>query len=249
MAELDALLQQVEQARAERDWDKALDLLKKAYALEGLDEQRIAPVKEMALRMDAEKKSKAAFESLRTAIEKQRFDDMFEALGKIPEDSVYRAEAREAALEAVRTRAQRLLRRGDCKALASLVTKAVSVFPEAKDELEDQKATCVQAPVPDEQPPSSSSSSSSSSKRDPTQLLDAVRKAYNSNLFLSASRNCKELRNLGRVNDEAAMLCGYTACKFKDAQTAKWYQSRPSNSQIRKLIAERCLKEGIDLKK
>jgi serine/threonine protein kinase len=233
---IDALLQQAEQAMAKRDWEEARKRLGEAHAIEGIDEQRIAQLDEMVIRMGAEKESQKAFERLRTAAAKQRIEDVIEALGQIPETSAFRAEAHAAALETVRARAQRLLRRGDCKALASLVALAVRALPEVQDELQKQSATCEQAPAAD--PPATVSG-----KRDAKTILDEAKDAHKRNLFLSASRLCQELRKLGQVNADAATLCGVVACKNKDGQTAKWYYNRPLGPQPRTLIAQTCLKE------
>jgi serine/threonine protein kinase len=238
---IDALLEQAEQAMDAKDWDKARTHLEEARTL-GIIESQGARLKEMATRMDTEKKSQAAFERLRVAARKQHIDHVFEELGKIPEDSVYRADARAAALEAVRTRLARLLRNGECKAIAGVIATASRAIPEAADDLRAQTANCVQA---------AATSASGAGTRNAAQLLDNAHKAYNSNMLLTASQQCQELRSLGQVNEKAAMVCGLVACKRKDRPSAKWYYSRPKlGAQAQNLILQTCLTQGgFDVRK
>jgi serine/threonine protein kinase len=232
---IDDLLDQAEQAMDAKEWDKARTLLEEARTL-GIIESQGARLKEMARRMDAETENRAAFERLRTAAEKQRINDVFKGLGEIPGDSVYRAEARETALKATRTRLARLMQRGDCKAIAGVIETASRAIPEAADDLRAQTANCVQA---------AATGASGAGTRNAAQLLDNAHKAYNSNMLLTASQQCQELRILGQVNEKAAMVCGLVACKRKDRPSAKWYYSRPKlGTQAQNLILQTCLTQG-----
>jgi serine/threonine protein kinase len=235
--QIDELLHQADQAMDAKNWEKARDLLAEARAIEGAPEQG-ARLDEMARRMAAEKENQAAFERLGVEAEKQRLDRMFEELAKIPEDSVYRTEAREAALEATRSRITRLLHRGDCKALAGVIAEASRALPEVKGELEVQTANCVHAAATE------AAATGSGGKRDAAQILSDIRNAYTRNQVPMASRRCQELRNLGQVNGDAAWMCGTVACKSKNWVAAKWYYGRATQTQARSLIAQTCLKEG-----
>jgi serine/threonine protein kinase len=240
---IDDLLHQVEQEIAAKDWDGARDRLADAHELEPVEGQRLR-LDDLDGRLSTERQSQEALADLRAAAKKQRIDAVFAELGKIPEGSVYQAEARAAALEAARTRVERLVHRGDCKALASVVETAARALPEARDELQAQKVACVKAAAVEAPAPGTSG------KRDPRQILNDAREAYKGNRFRTASLYCSELRNLGQVNDEAAMLCALVACKRQDRLSAKWFYGRPVRASVRTQIATSCRQEAyFDVKK
>jgi hypothetical protein len=233
-AKIDDLLFQAEQSMEAKDWDRTRDLLAEAKGIEGGDGQG-ARLDGIASALLAEKQSQKQFDELRTAAEKQRIDHVLKALGLIPENSVYRADALAIALEALRTRGQRLLRRGDCKGLADMVAQAVSTLPELHDELQRLSTTCMQTAATAPPP------AARSSKRDAEQVFAEAKDSYKRNLFLSASKHCQELRELGQVSEHAGTLCGLVACKNKDGPTAKWYYNRTLRPQSRMGIAQACL--------
>ena len=238
LAKIDDLLHRAEQALDAKDWDSARKNLAEAHATEAIDDGQGVRVDGLARRLSAEKHSQEAFERLGAAAEKLRIEDVIEILGQIPDSSVYRAEAHAAALEAVHTRARRLAREAECKKLDELIVGTTHAFPELQDQLQAHGAKCAQA-----------AERGAASKRDPGQILDEAREAYERGDFDSTSSSCEALRKLRHVDEMATSLCGLAACKRRDEAAARWYYQRPW-PQPRSLIAQTCLKEfGYDVQK
>jgi hypothetical protein len=232
-AAIDDLLHHAEQAMVAKDWDRTRDLLAEAKGIEGAAEQGIR-LDSMANRLLAEKQSQKQFDELRSAAEKQRIDHVLNALGLIPEDSAYRADALAMAIGAVRMRGQRLLRRGDCKGLTAMVALVVRTLPELHDEFQRLSTTCMQTAATAPKP------AANSSKRDAEQIFAKVEDSYRRNLLLRASKHCQELRELGQVSEDAGALCGLVACRNQDLPTADWYYNRALRRESRNLIAAAC---------
>jgi tRNA A-37 threonylcarbamoyl transferase component Bud32 len=248
LTEIDHLLENVESAVSHRAWNEALRTLRATREHPDMDEKRLTRVLELAQRVRAGQKHEAAFERLRAARGKQRLETMAAAHAEIPEDSVYHAEARplcEAGrrewLEETRQRAQRLLRAGDCRALAGLVASVARRAPEARAELQAQRATCVQAPgsggAENRVVPGSSGG----------KILARVRAAQASGSTALALEHCIDAWQVVARDEQLAALCGVVACKVKNLQAARWHYQRTARPQHRTMIAQGCLREGLDV--
>jgi hypothetical protein len=246
LIKIDALLSQAEQDMAGHDWEPAADLLQRAAKHDGIDEKRQKRVLEMARRVAAEKQSQAAVERMRELDGLRKVDELVAELGKIPEDSVYRAEAhrlyeaaREVWLEAQGDRMKRLMRQGDCDAVGSIVKSTARMFPGAEADLAAQSATCT--------PAAASEKADAAGKLTAKQLFARIRADYDNGRTAVASDQCREAWEIVADDEQLTMLCGLVACKVKNRSAARQYYSQASKPQIRSAIAQTCLTAGIDV--
>jgi serine/threonine protein kinase len=248
LTEIDHLLEKAESAVSGRAWNEALRALRAAREHPDMDAKRLTRVLELAQRVRAGQKHQAAFERLRAAQGRQRLDTMAAAHAAIPEDSVYHAEARELYetgrrewLEETRGRAQRLLRAGDCEALAGVVASVSRRAPEAHAEFQAQSATCVQTP-------GSGATESGAPGSSGRKILARVRAAQASGSTALALERCIDAWQVVARDEQLAVLCGVVACKAKNRQAARWHHQRTAQPQHRAMIAQTCLREGLDVK-
>jgi serine/threonine protein kinase len=249
LTELDHLLEEAESAVSRRAWQEALRTLRAARQHQDLDARRLASVVELAQGVRAGQQHQAAFERLRAARGTQRLEKMEDAYAAIPEDSVYRAEARElyeaarhAWLEEMRQRAQRLREQGDCAALAGVVASVSRRVPEAQAEFQTQRAACVQAP---ERVAAENGTPGSSGGK----ILARVRAAQANGSPALALERCIDAWQVVARDEQLAVLCGVVACKVKNRQAARWHYNRTSRPRHRSMIAQTCLREGMDVQK
>lgn len=246
LIKIDALLALAEEDMGKLDWESAGDLLQQADKHEGIDEKRKKRVLEMATRVAAEKQSKAAVERMRDLDGVRKTDKLVAEFGEIPEDSVYRAEAlklyetaRTAWLESMGERVKRLVREGDCQAVAGIVKNAARMFPDAETDFEAQGATC--------KPAEDSEKADAAGKLTTKQLFSKVYADYNNGRISVASDQCREHWEIVAGDEPLTMLCGLAACKVKNRSAARQYYSKAKKPQNRSAIAQTCLREGIDV--
>lgn len=248
LTELDHLLEQADSAASRRAWSDALRTLRAARRHEDMDDTRLARVLALAQNVRAGQQHQAAYERLRAARGTQHLDKMAEAYAQIPEDSTYHAEARalyESArqtwLEETRQRAQRLLDRGDCAALAGLATRVSRLVfaAEVEAELRARNAACVQT---------SDTSDSREPERARSKLLAQIRAAHASGRTAVALQHCIDAWQVVARDEHLAAQCGVVACKARNRQAARWHYNRTSRPQHHNTIAEACRREGMDLK-
>ncbi len=244
LVKIDALLSQAEQDMAKLDWESAGDLLQRADKHEGIDEKREKRVLEMATRVAAEKQSRAAVERMRDLDGVRKTDKLVAEFGKIPEDSVYRAEAQrlyEAAstvwLESMGERVKRLVREGDCQAVAGIVKNAARMFPDAETNFAAQSTTC--------KPAEDSEKTDDASKLTAKQLSAQVKANLQGRTALAFDL-CHQGWKVVAGDEELTTLCGLAACKTKNESAARQYYKKAPPDK-RGAIAQTCLREGINV--
>lgn len=241
-AELDHLLAQAERAVSQRAWDDALAALRTARAHEGMDATRLDRVRDLALEVRTGQRHQAALERLRAAGSARGLEKIADAYAEIPADSPYHAEARalfEAAREAWlaerRQRAQRLLQRGECDALAGVAARVSRHAAEAAAEFEAQHAGCVSAPDPAESGPSRAT------------VLARVRAAQASGSTAQALAQCIDAWQIVARDRQLVVECGVTSCKARNRQAARWHHQRATRPHDQDEIARTCRDQGVAL--
>jgi tRNA A-37 threonylcarbamoyl transferase component Bud32 len=248
LTEIDHLLEQAESAISRRAWNEALRTLRAARQHEDMDEKRLARVLGLAQGARAGQQHQAALERLRAAEGTQRLETMADAYAEIPEDSIYHTEARalyesarQAWLEEMRQRAQRLVRQGDCEALAGVVTRVSRLVPDAEAELQARSAACV--------PALDSGSAGNHAPEDSRgKILARVRAAHASGRTALALQHCIDSWQIVARDGQLAAQCGVVACKAKNRQAARWHYNHTSQPQHRSTIEKACRTESLDVK-
>jgi tRNA A-37 threonylcarbamoyl transferase component Bud32 len=239
---VDARLEQAGQAVSRRAWDEAVSVLAELPPLESMAEPQRTRRTELEQRAQAEKEHGAALTRMQAAGGVEHVDEIVTAFAGIPEDSVYRAEARELYeatrdewMKNARARAQRLTRRGSCDALADVIADATRLFPGAQSEIEAQSVTCAEV------------ASKEKRAKLKQQHFEAAQAAYKSNNAALAFVRCGDAWEVADGDAKVAAFCGIIACKRENEQAARRYYKHAGGHQS--AVAQTCQRQGIDVQK
>jgi len=157
---------------------------------------------------------------------------------------MYRAEAlelyeaaRDAWLEGQGARVKRLVRDGDCQAIAGIVKNTARMFPGAEADFAATSETCK---------PSDDSEKANAAGKLTAKELSAQIKANLQGRTALAFEQCHEGWKIVASDEELTTLCGLAACKTKNESAARQYYKKAPLAK-RGAIAQTCLREGIDV--
>lgn len=248
LEKIDAWLKQAKLDMEGRSWEQAEELLQRAAKHEGIDEERKKRVREMVERVATEKQSQAAFERMGELDEPRNVKKLVDEYNKIPEDSVYRAEAtalfetaRQEWLNTKSKDAKRLVKSGDCQSLARIVKNTAEMFPGAEAELAAQNEACKQADAGEK--------ADAAANVTARQLFAKIKADYEQGNTSLVFQQCHKAWQIVAGDEELTTLCGLAACKTKNLSAARQYYRKASKPQNRSGIAQICHAEGLDIQK